>query len=195
MTYQGLTFSHSDSEPHLGGNIRGGDPYTFCPSVIDYVVARFGIGSVLDLGSGAGNTSLLLHRKGLQVVSVDGFKENVETSLFPSIQFDLTKAALFTKVDLVYCHEVVEHIEESHIDNLMRSLTCGKIILMTHALPGQDGHHHVNLQLPDYWIAQFERYHCALLEEDTSRIRRLADGDGAIYMCQTGMAFINKRRV
>jgi hypothetical protein len=54
-TYAGATIVGKESEPHLGGNVKEGDPYTFCPQVWSYVIERFGIDSVLDLGSGVGN--------------------------------------------------------------------------------------------------------------------------------------------
>ncbi len=104
---------------------------------------------------------------------------------------DLTKGAIHTKVDLVHCHEVVEHIEEQFLENLLDSLKCGKYILMTHAVPNQDGHHHVNCQPSSYWITHLARKNCVLLEGDSIRVRKLAENDGAIYMANTGMVFHN----
>jgi hypothetical protein len=31
-----------------------------------------------------------------------------------------------TRVDLVHCHELVEHIEETFLDNVLASPMCGK---------------------------------------------------------------------
>jgi hypothetical protein len=98
-------------------------------------------------------------------------------------------------VDLVHCQEVAEHIEEQYLENLMASMLCGKIILMTHAMPGQVGHHHVNLQPPEYWIQHFESRGGTLLAEDTRRVRALAEKDGAGYMKRSGMVFANRRRI
>jgi hypothetical protein len=161
----------------------------------DYVIQRFGIASVLDLGSGSGNASLWFHRKGLRVIAVDGFTESVDASMFPAIRQDLTLTAIYTKVDLVHCQEVVEHIEERFLANLMASLTCGKIILMTHALPGQGGHHHVNCQPQEYWIKQFAARNCSFLQEDTNRVRALAGQEKASYMAQSGLVFVNNSRL
>ena len=55
----------SNENPHLGGNIYYGDPSTFCPQVWDYVIQRFAIKSVLDLGSGEGYSAAYFHSKGL----------------------------------------------------------------------------------------------------------------------------------
>jgi SAM-dependent methyltransferase len=172
-----------------------GDPFTYCPTVWDYVISRFCIGSVLDLGSGCGNASTYFHRKGLSVLAVDGLAENVEKSLYPAILIDVTKMPIRTRVDLVYCQEVVEHIEEKYLDNLLASLLNGKFVLMTHALPGQPGYHHVNEQPSEYWIKHLEQRGCDLLEEDTARIRKFAELDNAPYMARSGMIFSNNSRI
>jgi SAM-dependent methyltransferase len=180
--------------PHLGGNIRFGDPETYSPSVWDFVIDRFGVRSVLDLGSGVGNAACYFARKGLHVVAVDGLRENVENAIYPTFLCDLTQGPVTTRVDLVHCQEVVEHIEEAYLDNLLNSLMCGKYILMTNALPGQGGHHHVNLQPTEYWIDHLVRRGCQLLALDSNRVRALAQADGAPYLATTGILLANGRR-
>ncbi|WP_237482023.1 glycosyltransferase [Lichenibacterium dinghuense] len=194
VTYNGLRSASSAEHPHLGGNVTVGDPYTFCPSVWDYVITRFGIESALDIGSGTGNASHFFFKRGLKTLAVEGLEINVGASLYPTIRVDLTKTKAFTRVDLVHCQEVVEHIDEKHIDNLLGSLLSGRIILMTHAVPGQIGHHHVNCQPAEYWIDHMARVDCDFLEGDTARIRELARKDGAPYMANTGMLFFNRTR-
>ncbi len=190
--YTGLDGMGDELEPHLGGNIAVGDPFTFCPLAWRYIVDRFGIKSVLDLGSGCGNASLFFHRLGLAVVAVDGLRANVDKAVFPTVCHDLTKGPMVTRVDLVHCQEVAEHIDQAFVDNLIDSLLCGQIIVMTHALPGQGGYHHVNLQGPEYWIELMTARGAVLLEEDTQRIRDFARRDGAPYMSATGLVFANR---
>jgi hypothetical protein len=88
----------------------------------------------------------------------------------------------------------VEHIEERFLDHLLDTLLTGKIILLTHAVPGQVGYHHVNLQPSTYWIDHMQRRACSYLDEDTRRVREFAIRDGAQYMAATGMVFANKTR-
>jgi SAM-dependent methyltransferase len=195
MLKSGLQYAIDRSAPHLGGNVKAGDPYTYCPSVWDYVIARFCIRSVLDLGSGCGNAANYFHKAGLGVIAVDGLPENVATAFYPTVLHDLTNGPIGTRVDLVHCQEVVEHIEEQYLDHLLDSLLCGRIILMTHALPEQGGYHHVNLQPPEYWIDHLERRGCSLLEADTARVRDFASKDDAAHMARTGLVFINSARV
>ena len=192
-TYAGATIVGKQDEPHLGGNVKEGDPYTFCPQVWSYVIERFGIRSVLDLGSGSGNAADWFHRHGLRTVAVEGLAENVQNSLFPAVCHDLTKAPVITDVDLVHCQEVVEHIEEQYLDHLLRSLGCGRVILMTHALPGQTGYHHVNLQTAEYWVKHLASRGYNLLIEDSNRVRRLAQQENAVYMQRSGLLFHRRR--
>jgi hypothetical protein len=189
LSYRGLDIAVGGDLPYLGGNIKVGDPFTYCPSVWQYVIDRFGIETVL--GSGCGNASSYFHRRGLKVLAVDGYAPSVLTSTYPAIRYDLTIAPVVTKVDLTYCHEVVEHVEEKYLDNLISSLLTGRIVLMTHALPGREGHHHVNLKPREYWIEEIERRGARFLEEDSTRVRTLAAVDRAPYMEQTGLVFAN----
>lgn len=184
--------AHNTDNPHVGGNLLEGDPWTFCPGVWNYVIDRFAVKSVLDLGCGLGYSSRYFSRKNLDVVAVDGMIENVQNSIYPSTLCDLTKGRVTARVDLVHCQEVVEHIEEQYIDNLLASLTCGKVILMTNALPGQGGYHHVNEQPIEYWTHHLNKLNCELMVEDTARIRKIAEDEGAHWMAQTGSIYINR---
>lgn len=194
MTYS-YTVAADEGVPHLGGNIMEGDPQTYSPSVWDYTISRLGIESVLDLGSGIGNASHYFFKKGMKVLAVDGLEYNIDKAIFPTVLHDLTKGPVKTRVDLVHCQEVVEHIEEEFLDNLLESLMVGKFILMTHAVPGQGGHHHVNLQPAEYWIDHLSRRGCHVLVDDSNRIRTLAANDGAIYLAATGLLLANGRRL
>ena len=194
MDYSGLTEILDDDHPHLGGNMREGSPFTYAPAVWDYVVRRFAVRSVLDLGSGLGHASLYFHRAGLQVIAVDGLRSNVEASLYPTLMVDLSRSGVACRVDLVHCQEVVEHVDERHLENVLAALACGAIILMTAAVPGQGGHHHVNEQPVQYWVEHLKRYRCEVLPEDTRRVRRLAQAEGALHLAQTGLVLANRSR-
>ena len=41
-------------------------------------------------------------------LAVEGFRESVMNSAYPSVLLDLAKGPVVTQVDLVHCHEVVE---------------------------------------------------------------------------------------
>jgi hypothetical protein len=107
---------------------------------------------------------------------------------------DLTMSHVACSVDLVHCQEVVEHVEEKHLENVLLSLCCGKFIAMTHALPGEEGHHHVNCQPDEYWIQHLETRGCSFLSTDTDRIRSIAQSEGALFMAKSGLVFVNREK-
>lgn len=189
-----MTYVVNTEQPHLGGNIPAGDSWTYCPRVWDYAVDRFGAQSVLDLGSGRGHASRYFARKGCAVIAIEGLELNVRHSLYPAVLFDLTHGPVIAPVDLVHCHEVVEHIDVLYLDNLVRSLMNGRIIIMTAAGPDQPGHHHVNLQPESYWIDLLTDHGCEYLADDSRRVRELATQDQAWHMARSGMVFYNERK-
>jgi hypothetical protein len=191
-TIGGMTMIVPQNTPHLGGNIKEGDPRTFCPRVWDYVIQRFCIGSVMDLGSGAGNAADWFFKKGVRTIAVDGLSANIPLSFYPAVCHDLTKGPVVTSVDLVHCQEMVEHIEERYLGSLLSSLACGRVILMTHALPGQGGHHHVNEKAADYWINHIQARGYNLMVEDTNRVRGIAKQERAVFMERSGLIFHRK---
>jgi len=142
-----------ETQPHLGGNIEGGDIATFCPDLWSWLVSTCDIKTVLDVGCGEGHSMIGLAACGCQVVGIDGLKDNVEKCKLPALHHDLTQGpAVFHGIDMTWCCEVVEHIEEQHIENLLSTICVGRILAMTYAAPDQPGHHHVNCQSAEYWI-------------------------------------------
>lgn len=191
--YAGLEGLSDENEAHVGGNIRPGDPYTFTPLAWTYLLQRFAPSSIMDVGSGRGHAGQFFHSYGVRTLCVDGMATNVDTALFPTVLHDLTKGPFRTRVDLVHCQEVVEHVEENYVDNILDTFLCGNIIVFTHALPGQGGYHHVNLQPPEYWINLMAKRGCKLLHEDTRRMRKHAEQDGGAYLAATGLVFEHPR--
>lgn len=185
----GYDFVTNAQMPHVGGNIWQGDPATHAPRVWAYMVERFGARSVLDLGSGRGHAAAWFHRRGLQVVAVDGDPGNARAALHPTVIHDISTGPLRCPVDLVHCQEVVEHISEAHLPHLMDTLTSGEVVVMSHAMPDQPGYHHVNCQPSEYWIAQFAARRFNHLTIDTDRIRRLAAQEEAFHLARSGLVF------
>ena len=194
MSNEGWREVTSAEAPHLGGNYRHGALDTFCPKVWDHLIERFCVETALDLGSGLGHASHYMARKGVRVLAVDGLADNVEHAVYPTILHDLTKGPVVTRVDLVHCQEVVEHIEERYLDNVLNSLMCGRYIVMTNALPGQSGYHHVNEQPTQYWADHLAARGCHPLIEDSQRLRALAMAEGATYLAETGVVYANDNR-
>ncbi len=148
-----------DMMPHLGGYLRGGDPFAICPELWDWAINKFQVQSLLDVGCGEGQCVRYFMDRGIRAVGVDGSTLAYRESVFPNdyrILHDYCDAAYKPNVeyDLVWCCEFVEHVEEAYFNNYLQSFKAGKVLLMTHAQPGQPGYHHVNCQPAEYWIAK-----------------------------------------
>lgn len=151
-----------EEQPHLGGYIVGGDPATYYPHLWNWLVNDYGVRSVIDIGCGEGHAvdyfaGLLcggLEDDRCPVLGIDGVEQD-SPHIFqhdytegPAPMYDFTATASF---DLVWSCEFVEHVDEKYLPNLLDTFEYGKLVLMTHAEPGQPGYHHVNCQTPDYW--------------------------------------------
>ena len=176
------------NKPHLGGNFAVLNPATFCPESWSYVIRKYNIRSVLDVGSGQGHAPRWFADQGLTAYAVEGLKENVDHAIYPTDLFDLTEGAYVKDVDMVNCIEVVEHIEERYLDNLLTTICAGRYLFMTHAVPGQKGYHHVNCQPTSYWEEHLAARGFRPSPEDTAEIQRLAANSKHIR--ETGMLFI-----
>jgi Core-2/I-Branching enzyme len=174
----------------LGGNWRHGDIHTWCPELWKYLVDRFAIKSVLDVGCGEGHAVRFFHKLGLIAHGIDGLELNVKRAVFPVACHDILANSYLMPVDFVWSCEVAEHISEEKVDNYIDTLCNGAVIAMTHALPGQGGHHHVNCQPKEYWVDKITRRGYALSEDldiflSISRTERTWN-----YFSQSGLVFI-----
>ncbi len=104
-----------------------------------------------------------LRERGVTAMGVDGSKHALRAASEAVRPFlaegDITAMGeLSTGCQLVVCTEVAEHLDEKHAAGLV-ALLCSAMcpVIFTAAPPGQDGHHHVNCQEPEYWIALFAR--------------------------------------
>lgn len=182
-------FVINQDAPHFGGNIWQGDPWTFSPKVWRYMIDRFAVSSVLDVGAGRGHAANWFYRNGCKVVAIDAEAVNVSSALYPIVMHDITASPFVCSVDMVHCQEVVEHISEEYIDNLMATLCNGSVAVISHAEPGQTGHHHVNCQPMSYWVSAFDKWGFSHLEDDTIRIRKYAETEGAHHLVRSGLVF------
>lgn len=182
----------SPTRVDLGGNLLFGDPKSYSPLVVEYVIKRFSIRSVLDMGSGRGYLSqYIFNHYNIPIISCEGLLDNCNNAVYPTTFHDLTQSSFTCKVDLVLSVEVVEHIEKIYVHNIIDTFLCGKIILMTHGLPNQKGYHHVNNQPSEYWINLLKEKGYAYLDQDTQNIRSLSQKElhGPTYFSRSGLLF------
>jgi SAM-dependent methyltransferase len=183
-----LTVVLDESKPHLGGNSVECNPNTFSPDSWSYVIKKYDIKSVLDVGSGYGHAAKWFAEQGLKSIAIEGLQKNVDNAIYPTTKVDLTESSYKTEVDMVHCVEVVEHVDGKYVHNVLDTLCNGKYIFMTHGQPGQRGHHHVNNQPTSYWIDHLAARGYKHLEQDSIEIKKLS-GTGK-HIRETGMLFV-----
>ncbi len=93
-------------------------------------------------------------------------------------------------VDLVWSCEVAEHIDPDQVDSYLDTLANGRVVAMTHALPGQVGHHHVNCQPSEYWVERMVT-RGYMLSDETQILRGVAAKDETwSYFGNSGLLFV-----
>lgn len=159
--------------PWLGGYFPEGDPGSFCPELWEWAIHRYKISSVIDVGCGAGKSLDWFKEHGCYAIGVDGLPpDDVRIA-----EHDYTLGPWPhgphrpVQVDLIWCCEFVEHVREEFIDNFLVTFKCARIVMMTHGLFWQDGHHHVNLKPSGYWIDRVRAAGFKFLARDTVESR------------------------
>lgn len=174
---------------HLGGHQ---DETHIDDGALTVFIDKFDIKSYLDIGCGPGGMVDLASSKGLKVLGVDGdftLQRNVSENY---LLHDYTNgpANVEGTWDLGWSCEFLEHVEERYMDNYMDTFLKCKRIVVTHAFPGQGGHHHVNEQNPDYWFHQFGRRGFLLDMPTTDEVRK-ASTMAQRYIRTSGLVFFN----
>lgn len=181
---------------HLGGYVPGGDPNTTYPILWRWLVENLGVRSVLDVGCGDGLGALAYFHDtlGIEAQGIDGIPpeqpnpwiwvhDYATGPLGPTSRDD-------DGWDLVWSAEFVEHVEERYVPNFLADFARAPLVLMTHAIPGQGGHHHVNCRTGDYWIGALAAIGYRLDPGLTETTRALAVSPGSYsYYAATGLAF------
>lgn len=162
---------------HLGGCIISNDMATWAPQVWDDLIVSEKIKSVIDVGCGAGHSLKYFLDMGLHAIGVEGYQPAIDSSSVKDFikVHDYVDGVFSTNdiYDLAWCCEFVEHVEEEYSNNFMETFKKCKFVAMTHAQPGQPGYHHVNCQLPEYWIDRFKNIGFIYLEEKSLKLRDL----------------------
>lgn len=139
------------TKDHLGGYVEGGDPATYYAHLWSWLVREKRIKSVIDVGCGDGVAlKFFEHMLGSEnVFGVDGIAQE-----HPRIEaHDYATGPFIPKgiYDLCWCCEFVEHIDEQFVPNFLETFRAANMVLMTHAAPGQQGYHHTNCRVSEYW--------------------------------------------
>lgn len=148
--------------PHLGGYKAGGDWATEATPLFEMFFSTYECRSALDVGCAEGVSVEAMLGIGIDAYGIEGLKKAVMKSRCRErlTVHDLTHKPYLShnKYDLVWCSEVVEHIEERYVGNVVLTLAgnCRKYLAMSYGPPGSGGYHHVNCKPAEYWVQLIE---------------------------------------
>lgn len=169
------------TKPHLGGAYdKEGDANTIMEDIWGWLLVSHDIRSMADIGCGYGHALRWFGRFQVAGVGFEGDEDAVNRSVYDGrkVLHDFTlgppKLEPGEKWDLCWCAEFVEHVEARFIPNYMAVMQRCKRVVITHATPGQIGHHHVLCANDIFWIATFTKYGFKV-DRQTSMLFRRTD--------------------
>lgn len=177
----------------LPGHLGGHENMTHVDDgAMDYLIQKFKIESYLDVGCGPGGMVELAHSKGLVSFGVDGDFTLTRPDPTRYLTHDYTTgpAPVDPSWDLGWSCEFLEHVAEQYMDNYMDTFMRCKRIVITHAFPGQGGHHHVNEKDSNYWFQHFGKRGFLLDMVSTDEIRKASTMQER-FIRVSGMVFFN----
>jgi len=173
---------------HLGGHKNRTHLF---PNIFDFIISKYNIKSMVDVGCGPGGMIEYAHEKGLDAIGIDGdwtINRNIEV-----IIHDFSNGPiLVNKHDLAWSVEFLEHVNEEYMDNYFSVFKQCKYIMCTAALPGKKGHHHVNCQNHDYWVEKFAERNFYYDHKTTLKIQNITEQKSKNFIQQTGKFFTNE---
>jgi len=198
---------------HLGGHMNRN--WTD-KGALNYFINELKVKSMVDIGCGIGDQTTLAHEMGIYSVGIDGDYTIGRPDNISFLIHDYSKGPLggayMTHLpesgffDLGWSIEFLEHVDEKYIPNFMETFKLCKFAVVTHAYPGQGGHHHVNEQEKEYWIDLFNksgfRYDLALtngvksastMARKTRQNRYTKDKETKNWIELNGSVFVNNR--
>lgn len=173
---------------HLGGhcNITHIDENT-----LDYLISKFNIKTMYDVGCGPGAMVKLANSKGVKAIGIDG-DFTLEYKDIDVILHDFTSGALSLSIcDLCWSCEFLEHVAEEYMNNYFAIFKQCKVVCCTFST-SRGGHHHVNVQNQKYWDSKFNEYGFNKDEESTSYIRKHSSMKRD-FIRNTGTIYINRK--
>jgi SAM-dependent methyltransferase len=180
---------------HLGGAVADGDPETWMPDVWEWVCETYAISSVLDIGCGTAVNLQWFAARDMDALGVEGDPAAVAAARLPGrvVQHDFAAGPWvpLRTFDLGLCTEFVDHVEPRYEQNWLAAARRCRYVMMSHALPGQTGFHHVNEQTSEYWIARMEAAGFEHMPAVTAGLRRTCEWRPARY-CRNMLLFFRR---
>ena len=185
----------------LGGNLGHSN---IDMNTLLFLKRELGISSFLDIGCGVGGMVFHAIQEGMFARGVEGDIESIPIDCPLIHEIDYRVGSLFSQFpshfDLAWSIEVLEHIPEDYLPNVMADFSMCKYALITAAPPGWGGVGHINEQHPDYWIDIFEKNNFELSTLLTQKVRDISEikfnstvrHDRKQFIANRGLFFVNK---
>ena len=152
-------------EAHLGGHSN--KTWTDRGS-LKYVKEQTKSKYYLDIGCGPGGQLQIALDLGMVGLGIDGDHTLTHSEELNVQIFDFTKGKIDKDnikyipdqgyFDICWTVEFLEHVNAEFIPNFMGAISLCEYVIMTNAIPGLGGHHHVNEQYFSYWEETFKKY-------------------------------------
>ncbi len=175
---------------HLGGHLN--KTHTDLGAML-FAKDVLAVRSMIDVGCGPGGQVALAKNLNIASMGIDGDwqVDKVCDSIYIHDFADGPWKDWYEQgYDLGWSVEFLEHVEEKYLTNFMPIFTKCRYVFVTHATPGQPGHHHVNCQDRDYWIAVFNNYHLTYHDYYTTMLKASSTMTKG-FIKKTGLVFTN----
>jgi SAM-dependent methyltransferase len=183
-----------------GGPVEGSASRTWCPHLWTWLVRRFQVRSVLDLGCGEGRSTRFFRDLGCAVTGVERCARALRDSVVPDsiVHHDFCAGPYLPPAapDLIWSCDFLPHVEEQSLDHVLQTFAeARKLILITHTSPGrQVGNHPVHCQPGSYWIRRIENlgFRCDAALSRQARVVSLRDHAGVNHFARSGLVFVRQ---
>lgn len=180
-----------ETPEHLGGH--GGVTHIDV-GALDWAISEYEVKTAIDVGCGVGDMVKHMLDRGIDARGIEGDPALNWGRPEKFIRWDYTKGPCVpdNTTDLGWCVEVLEHIEEQYLDNVMATFKECKVLIVTAAPPGtESAHHHVNCKTDIYWMYQFAKAGFRFDDQATMRMRAKSTM-AREFMKNTGMVFVRE---
>ena len=181
--------------PHLGGNFDGGDLGTWYKEDLwPWLVENFVTRTMVDVGCGTGETMRWFTGRGVEAGGIEGLPWNIarcnERGPEKVVLHDFRDGVYkIERVDLMWCADVAEHIDEEYVDGFIETLAQCNILAMCQGgvENAEEGWHHVNNKPGAYWVKKLKAVGMVEDAQLTAKSRELGnhgwwENTGRIYV-------------
>ena len=149
----------------------------FLAHAILHLVIQYKTVDIIDIGCGNGWYTKFFRDNGVPCNGYDGNPNTPELSNHICGIMDFAKPVVnIDQADVVLCLEVGEHVPKRYEEILFNNIAflANKTIILSWALPGQNGFGHVNCQSNDYIVDKIEAKGFRYNFKDTTFLRSRA---------------------